>query len=199
VLGDDHPVARAARTRHALAWQLAVTSGLVAACAADVLARGGAAIELLSSAAVVELGLVGVFAFASSRLHKRARDVIADCGHRIAAAEIDSERTRLASRRHREQLARSLERALYAAEHWHQLSITSRPPPTVRALCGCSKAARDVTSLVRDPRTAVRGVALLDRLVCGGCSSALYAGRPGTLADELGRIRFLLQVPSGGR
>ena len=56
------------------------------------------------------------------------------------------------------------------------------------------ETAHAVTRLVRDPRTSVRGVALLDRLVCGGYSSALYAGCPDRLARELGRIRFLLQA-----
>jgi hypothetical protein len=83
---------------------------------------------------------------------------------------------------------------VHAAEHWHELSITSRPPPTVRDLLQCGAAAREVTRLVQDGRTSLRGVALLDRLMCGGFASALYAGSPDRLARELGRIRFLLDA-----
>ena len=198
VLGDNHPVTRASRLRHLLAGQLTVTSGLLAAATADVVTAGSAAAGLFSAAAVAELWFACGFAFASSRLHEHSRDVIADSDLRPAAAEIDAEHARLGSPRHRQQLARTLERALFAAEHWHELSITSRPPPTVRQLRACSGAAREVIELVRNPGTPVRGVALLDRLVCGGFSSVLYDGSPETLARELGRIRFLLQTTPGG-
>ena len=55
------------------------------------------------------------------------------------------------------------------------------------------EATREVAQLVRDPRTPVRAVALLDRLVCGGYAASLYAG-PDVLEQELARIRFLLQA-----
>jgi len=193
-LGPDHPVARAARARGILAGQLAVTSAVLAALLAYSLARGAAAVSVLCSAVVVELWAICGLAFTSGRLRERARDVIADADQPPAAAEIAAERAHLTSSRRRRQLARSLERALYAAEHWPELSITSRPPPTVRHLLQCGEAAREVTRLARDPRTSVRGVAVLDRLICGGYSSALYAGSPDRLARELGRIRFLLET-----
>jgi hypothetical protein len=194
VLGVDHPVARAARARSILGGQLAVTSAVLAALIVYALAHGAAGVTLLCSALVVELWATCGLAFTSGRLRERARDVIADVDHPPRAAEIAAESAHLASSRRREQLARSLERALYAAEHWPELSITSRPPPTVRHLLQCRETAQAVTRHVRDSGTAVRGVALLDRLVCGGYSSALYAGCPDRLARELGRIRFLLEA-----
>ncbi|MDP9258813.1 MAG: hypothetical protein M3Q31_20010 [Actinomycetota bacterium] len=193
-LGADHPVARAARARGILAGQLTVTSAVLAALLAYALEHGAGAVTLLCAALVVELWAICGLAFASGRLRERARDVIADVDQPPAAAEVAVELAHLASSRRRQQLARSLERALYAAEHWPELSITSRPPPTVRHLRPCSETAREVARLVRDPRTSVRGVAVLDRLVCGGYSSALYAGCPDRLARELGRIRFLLET-----
>lgn len=194
VLGVDHPVARAARARSILAGQFTVTSAVLATLIAYAFAHGTAAVTLLCSALVVELWAICGLAFTSGRLRERARDVIADVDHPPWAAEIAAESAHLASSRRREQLARSLERALYAAEHWPALSITSRPPPTVRHLLQCAEIARAVTRLVRDSGTAVRGVALLDRLICGGYGSALYAGCPDRLARELGRIRFLLEA-----
>ena len=194
VLGPGHPVARAALARHVLGCQVAVAGALVVVSITDAIAHGSAAVAFLSSAAVVELALLCAFACSHLRLRERARDYIADVGDRVAIAEIAAESARLTSARQREQLARNLERAVHAAEHWHELSITSRPPPTVRHLLGCIEIAHDVVQLVRDPGTRVRGVAVLDRLVCGGYSSALYAGCPDLLARELARIRFLLQA-----
>lgn len=194
VLGVDHPVARAARARSSLAGQLTVTSAVLAALIVYALANGAAAVTLLCPVLVVEFWATCGLAFTSGRLRERARDVIADVDRPPSAAEVAAEHARLASSRRREQLARSLERALYAAEHWPELSITSRPPPTVRHLLQCGETAHAVTRLVRDSGTAVRGVALLDRLVCGGYSSALYAGCPDRLTRELGRIRFLLEA-----
>ena len=124
--------------------------------------------------------------------------MIADGDGDIHVAEIATERARLDSPAHRELLASSLERALHAAEHWHELWVSTRPPPGVRNLLGISDAAREVAQLVRDPRTPVRAVALLDRLVCGGYAASLYAGPADVLEQELTRIRFLLvaSVPS---
>ena len=118
-------------------------------------------------------------------LHERSRDVIADGDGDIHVAEIAAERARLTSPAHRELLASSLERALHAAEHWHELWVSTRPPPGVRNLLGMRDAAREVAQLVRDPRTPVRAVALLDRLVCGGYAASLYAGPCDTLEQEL--------------
>lgn len=193
-LGPDHPVARAARARGILAGQLTVTTAVLAALLVYSLEHGAGAVTLICSALVVELWAICGLAFTSGRLRERARDVIADVDQPPAAAEVAAERAHLASSRRREQLARSLERALYAAEHLTELSITSRPPPTVRHLLQSDETAREITRLVRDPRTSVRGVAVLDRLICGGYSSALYAGCPDRLARELGRIRFLLET-----
>ncbi len=194
MLGADHPVARAARIRRDLAGQAAVVGVLLAGSVGDLLARGRGAVVLFSAALVVELGLVSALAFANSHLRERARDVIADVEAPVFAAEIAAERARLAGQRCRTSLGRSLERALEAAEHWHRLSITSRPPPTVRHLLECADTTRAVIRLVLNPATPVRGVALVDRLVCGGFSSVLYAGCPETLMRELGRIRFVLSA-----
>jgi hypothetical protein len=194
VLGARHPIARAARARHALALQASTSGALAIVGVVELVLRGSAAVALLSSALVVELAVSLGFALAQSRVRAHARDFIAGGDDDLGAAEISAERARLASPRHRERLARDLERAMHAAAHWRQLPITSRPPPTVRHLLGCMETARAITCLVRDPATSVRGVAVLDRLLCGGYTSALYAGDPDHLARELGRIRFLLET-----
>ncbi len=198
-LGPAHPVARAARTRSLLGGQLTVTSALLAIVLIAAVGRGGEAVTAASAAFVVELALACGFARAASCLHERARDVIADGDGGLRVAEIAAERERLARPAHRKRLAHTLERALLAAEHWPELWISTRPPPGVRNLLACAEATREVAQLVRDVRTPVRGVALLDRLVCGGYSSMLYDGPADALVQELTRIRFLLAtgVPGG--
>lgn len=197
-LGPTHPVTRAARASALLGGQLATTSVLLAFSTAAALGRGGQAITVASAALVVELALVCGLAGARVCLHERSRDVIADGNGDIHVAEIAAERARLDTPAYRDRLATSLERALHAAEHWHELWVSTRPPPGVRNLLGIRDAAREVAQLVRDPRTPVRAVALLDRLVCGGYAASLYAGPADTLEQELTRIRFLLvaSVPS---
>lgn len=191
-LGPTHPVTRAARARSLLSGQLATTSALLVVTVAAALSRGGEAITVASAALVVELALICGLAAARACLHERARNLVADGDGDIHVAEIAAERARLDSPAYRERLASSLERALYAAEHWHQLWVSTRPPPTVRNLLGCADAAREVARLVRDPRTPVRAVALLDRLVCGGYAATLYAGPADALEQDLARIRYLL-------
>ena len=194
VLGPGHPVARAALARHVLGCQVAVAGALVVVSFIDAIARSGAAVAFLSSAAVVELGLLCAFAFAYLRLRERARDYIADVDDCVAIAEIAAERARLASVHQREQLARNLERAMHAAEHWHELSITSRPPPTVRHLLRMhrERARRGAARARPDDSGARRRAPRSSRL--RSVSSALYAGCPDLLARELARIRFLLQA-----
>ena len=191
-LGSAHPVARAARARDLLRGQLAVASILVAVALADAIGRRGEAMTVASAGLVVELALACALARAAASLHERARDVIADGDGDLPVSEIAVERARLALPERRERLAHGLERALFAAEHWPQLWVSTRPPPGVLNLLPCAETAREITRLVRDPRTSVRGVAVLDRVVCGGYSSLLYDGPARALAQELARIRFLL-------
>jgi hypothetical protein len=191
-LGPKHPVARASAARSVLAWQLAATSVLLALCLPAALDRGGEALVVAAAALLVELALVCALARARACLRARSRDVIAAGGGDVYAAEIAAERERLSSPAHRERVAASLEHALYAAEHWHQLWPAARPLPGVRNLLACPELALEVAQLVRDPRTPVRGVALLDQLVGAGCASTLYGGPAAALVRDLARIRFLL-------
>lgn len=191
-LGPAHPLTRAAQARALLGGQLAMTSVLLIVAVAGALSRGGVAITIASAALVVEAALACGFAGACTCARERARDVIASGDGDLQVAEIAAERARLARPAHRERLASSLERALYGAEHWHELWVPTRPPPAVRNLLGCPELTRDVAQLVRDARTSAHGLALLDRVVCGGYAATLYAGSAEVVEQELTRVRFLL-------
>ena len=194
VLGPDHPVARSARFHAALAHQLVASVGLVALCLFDLAGDVGerpATVALASAVAVLELCLAAGYLMARSRLREQAADLIAD-GGRGTVAEVEAERRRLDSPRHRARLACELATARHAAEHWHEIAVGRRPPPSI---CGLI-AQRDVISAivrdVTDPATSVRAIALLDRLLRGGYAAPLYVAPAETIARDLGRIRFLL-------
>jgi hypothetical protein len=194
VLGAEHPVSRAAATRAALRRQLTTTAALLVLALGCTAARGTVALPFVAATIVVILWLGGALAAATTCLHERARDVIADGGGTGGAVEIADEQARLARQRTRDRLARSLERALRMAEHWHELSVGSRPPAGIRHLAAHAGLVREIAELVRDPATAVRGVALLHRLLQGGYASTIYGGEPGFLAQELARTRVALRA-----
>ena len=156
VLGVDHPVARAARARSILAGQFTVTSAVLATLIAYAFAHGAAAVTLLCSALVVELWAICGLAFTSGRLRERARDVIADADRPPPAAEIAAESAHLASSQRREQLARSLERALYAAEHWPALSTRAGRRRRFATCCNVprSRARSRGSYATQEPRSA---------------------------------------------
>lgn len=196
-LGAGHPVARAADARRALERQLATASTILAVAfvgvGVDGLRRLGA---FLAAAGVVEACVaIGLLA-ARACLRERARDMIADGGD-VAVAEVSVESRRLVGRRHRAVLATTLARAADAADRWHALALTTRPPPSVRNLAGHRATIDDVIALVVAPGTPVRAVALLDRLVRGGYAAPLYVERADDVARELARIRTLLAVGTG--
>src|SRR6478609_8817897 len=95
-LGPDHPVARWARLRAALARQVVASGALVALCLFDLADVGErpATVALASAVAVLELCLAAGYLMARSRLREQAADLIAD-GGRGAVAEVEAERRRL--------------------------------------------------------------------------------------------------------
>jgi hypothetical protein len=193
VLGPAHPLASASRWRDILIAQAVGASCLLlAATALALIRRTPSTIAFATCSLIVELWVIPGAILAVTVLRERAREGIADGEPWSGIAEVSIERERLVRRRTRARLARTLERALYAAEHWHEMPISTRPPQGVSQLAFHSAAVRDIVRLVRDPASDVRGLALLDRLLRDGYSSALYRGPSCALEEELRRIRYLL-------
>jgi hypothetical protein len=193
VLDEIHAVERVADARKCLVRQSTVNGALLAMISGALLLRDDAEIvTLLSAAMVAQIWLVTGLALATSGLHERARNIIADATDGCSTAEVAAERRRLDSPRHRARLARTLAEVVYASEQWHEIAIGRRPPRGVRNLREHVATIGEIVTLVRDPRTSVRGVALLDRLVCGGYAATIFVGPTDGLGRELGRIRYLL-------
>ena len=110
----------------------------------------------------------------------------------LTLPSIVRERRRLASRKERERLARSLEHALEEAWHWSP-PLSSRALPGVVCLRHATPEARAVIRCLRSERVSVRGVAMTARLLMDGLRSPLYSGDRLRLREELGRIRFALE------
>jgi hypothetical protein len=197
VLDEFHAVERAAGARTCLVRQSTVNGALLAVIGGALVLRNDAAtVTLLSAAIVAQIWLVAGLALATSSLHERARDVIADAAGCRSAAEVAAERRRLTSPRHRARLARTLAEVAHASEHWHEIAIGRRPPPGVRDLGEHTATIAEIVTLVREPGTSVRGVALLDRLVGGGYAATIFVGPSDGIGRELGRIRYLLAAAS---
>jgi len=195
VLGSAHPLARASDARHALARQLQTITAVVVVTIAGVDIDGAGRVgTFLAAALAVEACLAIAVLAARACESERARDLIADGGD-LGIAEVAAECPRLVDRRHRAALATTLRRAADAADRWHALAITTRPPPSVRNLAEHRTAIESVVASVGGPDAPpVRAVALVDRLVRGGYAAPLYVARADDVARELARIRALLTV-----
>jgi hypothetical protein len=193
--GPDHPLARASELVRTLEKQVGVTLAAIAPALAETLLDAPIAPTLLSASLAVELVLVVALLLARQVRAERAWEVIIDGSEALDADEVMQERRRLSNPKRREQLSRSLGRALDAAEHWHQILVASRPPEGVRLLSRFAPEIRQIVTQLRDEPADVRGIALLARYLAGGPGSPLYSGDAEALRRELARIAHLLGCP----
>jgi hypothetical protein len=151
---------------------------------------------VLAAAAAVQLALLVAASYLRSRTRDIAEELIAS-GNDAARAlsTVEEERRRLASRKERRRLARSLELLVHDAEHWPRGAVRYQPPPGVICLRLVVDEAREVVELLDAEPADVRGVALTSRLLTDGRASPLYGTDPEPLREELRRIRFLLAAP----
>jgi hypothetical protein len=198
VLGAGDPVARAASVRDSLRGQSAVTGVLLAVAGALASAGDRAPGRFLLPAVAVEIALLAGLALATTCVRERARDAIFAGRAGLPVAEIAAEQRRLASSPHRAALAGRLAAARYASRHWHETSISKRPPPSVCLLVDHEPLVAEIETLVCDPAPCLRGVALLDGLLRGGYTARLYTQPIAVVVRDLGRIRFLLAAGRDG-
>ena len=192
LLGEDHPLLRAARMLAAVRRQTWVCAAFLLALAVAFRSHPARGAWLIGSAGVVALVLSGLALWLRDECRRRARDVIIDYGTGIAVPEVEAEADRLAGVEHRRRLAARLASAVDAAERWAEISPASRPPPTIRNVLPHREAALTVIALLGGERASVRGVALVERLLDGGYGSALYMGNARGVGEELRRAVFEL-------
>jgi hypothetical protein len=176
---------RAVRLRSTLRRQLlACIAFAVASVALAGLERHSwtlaAAAVAICAALAVGAGIVG------GQVREHARNAVADGVVDAELAEVQRVRRRLSSGKYRARLAAALEYELRTAESPPLLA--GRPARAVVKLRRHADTVREIAAAVRDPRSDVRGVALLDRFLSG----AMYVLPDDLLARELWRIRFRL-------
>jgi hypothetical protein len=191
-LGGDHPLARAGERVRTLEKQAGVALATVAAAASATLIGVAIAPIALAASLLVGFALVAALLLAREIRRERAWELIIGGGQELDVQELAQERRRLSEPRSRERLARSLEHALDAALHWHQILIASRPPEGVRLLSRFAPEIREIAARVRAEPADIRGVALLARFLTGGYGSTLYSGDADAIHGELTRIAHLL-------
>ena len=190
--GRNHELVRALARQRCFLYQAFVASIPVAFGVAGTARHEPRAPAVLAAAVVVALALVASVLFARQVVRDRVQTLIAEGAEYVALRVIADERRRLLSDKERENLARSLERALHSAQHWGEILRTSRPPQGVRLLQFTSREVRDIVSLLRTGPSEARGVAVTARLITDGYGSALYRGDVVLLREELNRIQYLL-------
>jgi hypothetical protein len=189
-LGGDHPLARTLALRSNLVVQLLVTSIPVAFALAGLVLHDRRAPIVLGASALVGLALCAALGFVRQSTRERARELIASGADMRELPPVQDERRRLASRRSREQLARSLESYLRDAEKWEEILPPYRPPLEVRCLRFVADEVRAVASRLRAESPHVRGVAAVAGFLMEG--SPLFRGDVVRLRAELVRICDLL-------
>jgi hypothetical protein len=193
VLGRGHRLTRALSNLHTVALQ--ATVALLALVAGTV----GLLVDLrhrelvFGVAGAVAIAFLLAWLAARRIARERAEDLVAAGSDRVMLPVIARVRRRLASRKEREALARSLEVLHRDAVRWDEILPQFRPPHGVQQLRNVSSEVEALTAALRRDRVRVQGVALTARFLSDGFGSPLYGNELGPLREELNRIRYLLE------
>ena len=153
------------------------------------------ALALMVAAAVVQLALDTRFAMLRAYRRELCLDLVIGGRERLPLAVLERELRRLRDPQFQARLARAVEDFADIADHDRREIGLGPPVYDRRVLAAVEPQLRDLVRSLRADAVAVRGVALLDRLITAG-TSPLYGTRVGPLRDELGRIRYLLRSGS---
>jgi hypothetical protein len=192
-LGLTHPLVGVIASLQTSVEQVWTAAAVALIGSALLLAAGRSILALLIGAGAAEILLV-----ARSMIRRVAvRDVCLDliiegCGDADVRV-LEGERCRLAEPRHRARLARSITGLVQAAER-PSARPRARPVFSVRVVRSVGPELRAIAEGLCSGVPAVRGVALIDRLLHNG-ASPLYGSEVEPLRRELGRARYLLQEP----
>ncbi len=194
--GRDDPLMRTAEWRRVVRRDALALLGLLAAGATLLAARVPAAASLIGvTAAGLALAALAHAGLRSSE-RARARALILEGRAVSASPAFDRECRRL--RKRCPHLADNLEVIAATADRPRWLVRGSRPLFRVNVVAAVVPQLRELAELLRREHAPLRGVVLVTRLLEEG-DSALYGDDPVQLAEILGRIRFALASPPGGR
>jgi len=193
VLGERHPLPKALARHRTVTHQTIVAIATAPAAALAALAHIAVGPVFLGVSVLVGLGFVAVWSSTGRTVVDRVHELIAGGAASLRLPVVVRERQRLASRKERERLARSLEHALDEVWNISRLPARSRALQGLICLRDATPEARAVIQTLRCEQVSVRGVAMAAQLLMDGQRSALYSGDRRRLREELGRIRFALE------
>lgn len=194
VLGRGHRLTRALSGTHTLALQSIVAAFAVLASVAALRAHLSHTVLALVVASVVAGAFVLAWLVAWHVTRARVQDLIASGDDSVVLPVVARERRRLASRKERERVARSLDGLYRDALRWHEILPQFRPPDGVFQLRHVGDEVAALTRALRGDRVRVQGVALAERFLSDGYASPLYSGELEPLREELNRIRYLVET-----
>lgn len=192
LLGPGHPLTRACIAFDAAITQMLVVAAVLGASLGPALARVPWARSVAVAAAAVLVGAGVRVALRAQTRRDRAIDVVIAGLERMPFSVVERQRRRLASRRTRHGLARTLESMIEETlcRPW-TLPLSSRPLLHAPLIAAAQDDLREMAALLRSASVTARGVALCERIVTMG-GSPLYGRDLAHLRTELGRARFLL-------
>ncbi len=169
VLGLDHPLTRASDALDATVKQLLVVVGLFAGGVAASIEDARWGRELAIAAGVVLLGFAFAAWIRAQTRRDRALDLILEGRESLPLAVVQRECRRLASRRTRQALARTLDSMIRETLQRRPLVLRSARPLLSRALITETQyEIRAVVRLLLGETVTVRGVALVERVMTRG-------------------------------
>jgi hypothetical protein len=195
LLGLGHPLVGVLYACHITGDEIVVVGAVQVAAVVLLFANAPFALALMVAAAVVQLALGTRFAMLRAYRRELCLDLVIGGRERLPLAVLERELRRLRDPQFQARLARAVEDFADIADHDRREIGLGPPVYDRRVLAAVEPQLRDLVRSLRADAVAVRGVALLDRLITAG-TSPLYGGRVGPLRDELGRIRYLLRSGS---
>jgi hypothetical protein len=187
---EASPLARASARRARLAFQALIALALGAAGAAAAIAGLPTGVALGIAGALAGAVLLIGAAIAKASVEQQALDELLEQGRRARAPEVVALREQLERPAVRRNLARSLRRAVDAADEQQRLPRSMHRAGDLRHLSALRCEIEEVAdALQADDPVDVRGVALAERLVRDGAGSPLYGGDGHALRRELDLIR----------
>jgi hypothetical protein len=193
LLGAGHPLVRVLEACETVLQALAAVVGLQAVGVVLVWEGDPFGLSLAIAGAVAEVALAMRIALVLASRRETCLTMIIEGEPRLPLAALERQRRRVGDPRHRRLFAQSLEELAAIAERPRARRTQPRPLFDVLVVRAVVPQLREIARLLRSESPALRGVALVERLMTSG-TSALYAADDESLRQELGRARYLLNL-----
>jgi hypothetical protein len=192
-LGPTHPLVGLLASVHTSVEQMWTVAAVAVIGSALLLGAARSLLALLVGAGAAEIMLIARWVTRRVAVRDACLDLLIEGRGDVDVGVLERERCRLAERRHRAMLARSITGLVEAAER-PPARPRARPLFSARVVRSVGPELRAIAEQLLAAAPAVQGVALMERLLHSGVSP-LYGSEVEPLRRELGRARYLLEEP----